>query len=989
MAQASVQVSLNDEFSSALREISDQLRGFGSSAQHAAAAATAQFKGVENASRKVGNEIRELIQLTGVTMTLLGGGVVASLGGIARSLETLSQNTLKLHSTAEALGTTTREINNFVQAGRFLGVSTGEAISSFQNLHSALQEIATKRHASQYLQQLIAGGGSTGVTLFNEILRALGPGDPEGRARAEALILSRMKEVNAAAGSFIARTFGISSTAFKDLEEFKGRLREIIEPSVELTREYNIAWVRLGQAWSDVGTKAANETMPAFTRLFGFLERQLDGPAGKWLEDTLIEWGKFFADPTTWQEAAKWMKAFFIGVGEVLGYIKAAYDVLDRDIVPRVGGWPVVITGVIAALVLELTGLNKGLIAIGAAGAGVAALIQLGRLIQGGSGGEATGPIDQDFETTPYRPALPSGMDLEFDPHSIAEDKRSRWERFKGGFGGGKPQFFAAQRDLDDNVSKTAVEVEKLHDILLMYGEPGTTAGAPSRGAALGQMLASVRQGGATGGGGGGGGGGIGQAMRVPAEPLLEGGGRRDPQGGSGGSRPRVPQGSIRAGIQGGGNTTTSPGVTPPEQQSPPGPQRNTTIAPGVTPPETTVPAPAIPPGVVPRIGGAGRSGMDIEFNPFGQSGRTGMDMEFNPFAGSAAAGSAAAGRVAAGNAAVGMTREQWMRGGPEWRAANPFQGDTPSAAPDAAPSTAPSAAPDAAPSPAPRGSSAGLGWPRVVNPPPQIEENSLRVIPRGGSGEFKPVMLADGSMPKAFVMHHTSGRGTVEGVMNTLRGRGLGVQYIMDREGNIYHTGGPGAAHMRPYFSKQGTALAREIGAQNQTVVGMEIIAKNNKDVDPKQVAAAAAFMRKYYPNVTPYGHGQLNTHKEADEGMAAVNAIMAERRGTGAPIIVKTTPKSGGTSAAFGDPLPRGDFSDVFDKDIPSGFGPKAKGSTSSVAPAIAREREAVSGMDLEVNVKAPRGKADVDVSGEGAFKGNTAVSKELVSGDLEGIE
>ena len=130
------------------------------------------------------------------------------------------------------------------------------------------------------------------------------------------------------------------------------------------------------------------------------------------------------------------------------------------------------------------------------------------------------------------------------------------------------------------------------------------------------------------------------------------------------------------------------------------------------------------------------------------------------------------------------------------------------------------------------------------------------------------------GGPPKAFIMHHTGGRGTPAGVEGTLRQRGLGVQYVMDREGHISRIGGPGAHHI---MAGKGVGA----GLSNRNVVGMEVIARNDADVTPAQVAAARAFIQKYYPNTPVYGHGEVNPgHKEASEGMSITRAIRNERR-------------------------------------------------------------------------------------------------------------
>jgi hypothetical protein len=137
-----------------------------------------------------------------------------------------------------------------------------------------------------------------------------------------------------------------------------------------------------------------------------------------------------------------------------------------------------------------------------------------------------------------------------------------------------------------------------------------------------------------------------------------------------------------------------------------------------------------------------------------------------------------------------------------------------------------------------------------------------------GGATSSPSKMGIDGV--KAFIMHHTGGRGTVAGVQQTLRQRGLGVEYVMDRDGNITQTGGRGAANIMPGWGPKG------VGLNNKNILGMEVIAKNDRDVTAAQIKAAKAFIDKNYPDLPVFGHGEVNPgHKEADEGMSIVNAI------------------------------------------------------------------------------------------------------------------
>jgi hypothetical protein len=133
-------------------------------------------------------------------------------------------------------------------------------------------------------------------------------------------------------------------------------------------------------------------------------------------------------------------------------------------------------------------------------------------------------------------------------------------------------------------------------------------------------------------------------------------------------------------------------------------------------------------------------------------------------------------------------------------------------------------------------------------------------------------MLAATGLPPAAFIMHHTSGRGNIEGLKETLRQRHLGVEYGMDREGNIFQIGGPGSSHMR---RGQGVGA----GLSNRNTVGMEVIAKNDRDVTPAQREAAMRFIAERYPNTRVFGHGEVNPHKEADEGMTIVGAIRRQR--------------------------------------------------------------------------------------------------------------
>lgn len=150
-------------------------------------------------------------------------------------------------------------------------------------------------------------------------------------------------------------------------------------------------------------------------------------------------------------------------------------------------------------------------------------------------------------------------------------------------------------------------------------------------------------------------------------------------------------------------------------------------------------------------------------------------------------------------------------------------------------------------------------------------------------------VQAVGGDDPAAFIMHHTGGRGTIADLQKTLQERGLGVEYAMDRDGNIYQIGAAGAQNIQTGWGPKGKGLS------NKNVVGMEIIAKDDSDLTDAQKNSAARFIAARYPNTPVLGHGEVNPgHKEADEGRSASEAALSLRSklGGGGPSLADNPP-------------------------------------------------------------------------------------------------
>ena len=118
----------------------------------------------------------------------------------------------------------------------------------------------------------------------------------------------------------------------------------------------------------------------------------------------------------------------------------------------------------------------------------------------------------------------------------------------------------------------------------------------------------------------------------------------------------------------------------------------------------------------------------------------------------------------------------------------------------------------------------------------------------------------------KYFVVHHTAGRGSAEGVVGVLNKRNLGVQWVVDREGDVFRTLPDGTIGWHAGHHDQKDAPA---DLQNHNSQGVEVIANNDADVLPVQVLAVFKLLKYLgYEKDEVWGHGEVTYNKEATEG-------------------------------------------------------------------------------------------------------------------------
>lgn len=145
------------------------------------------------------------------------------------------------------------------------------------------------------------------------------------------------------------------------------------------------------------------------------------------------------------------------------------------------------------------------------------------------------------------------------------------------------------------------------------------------------------------------------------------------------------------------------------------------------------------------------------------------------------------------------------------------------------------------------------------------IEDFEKEIIDISGKAD-QPTMSPAKDLDKYFVVHHTAGRGTADAVVGILNNRGLGVQWIIDREGKVYRSFPEG---MTAYHTGHQDQKDAPTDLQNQTAQGVEVVANDDADVVPIQVLAAWKLLKYLgYSKDQVWGHGEVTHNKQATEG-------------------------------------------------------------------------------------------------------------------------
>ena len=142
------------------------------------------------------------------------------------------------------------------------------------------------------------------------------------------------------------------------------------------------------------------------------------------------------------------------------------------------------------------------------------------------------------------------------------------------------------------------------------------------------------------------------------------------------------------------------------------------------------------------------------------------------------------------------------------------------------------------------------------------LKEGTLDITDISGTSTFKSKKLPT---DKYFIVHHTAGRGTASQVIDVLNARGLGIHWIIDRDGKLYKglPSGAKGAHVTSLYP----SVPKELG--NSSSQGVEIIAKQDNDILIPQCKTALKLVKSLnYPLSNIYGHGEVSSNKMKEEG-------------------------------------------------------------------------------------------------------------------------
>lgn len=423
-----IKLILKDEISKGIQDAFAKMR-----AEDAKFAASAQrghqaLQGMHGGLQMVGRELRTLASIAGVTGGLFGGGLIAGIAAVGKSLGDMAREGLQLHYTAQALGVTTETLTKYSDALVALGQSHEQARSGITSAMGALRDLQTQGTKSNIFQELAKDASGNGARLARELMAELN--GPNGMQGALQLLFNRMQGMNPEAQRAIAKMFGLGTVGARDITTILPLLNERLQLSVADAQRLALANANLEISMGNIGTQLANALMPPFSRFVSALDTWLQSEAGQKFVDQIAAWGEDLATATAaWIEEGGLQNALE-GLNTVFADLKIGFLAVDKIVNDMGIGWPRAIAGIVALkLGAELASIAIGLAAV----ARIPGILRVLPLIAGYYAAkkfrEAVGGEEREKGAIER---VPGGGRLE-DMPGLTEEQRKNLEGFRGG----------------------------------------------------------------------------------------------------------------------------------------------------------------------------------------------------------------------------------------------------------------------------------------------------------------------------------------------------------------------------------------------------------------------------------------------------------------------------------------------------------------------------------------------------------------------------
>jgi len=325
MADQTIEIKLilRDEMSKALAPIEAQLKRIGETRVDRLHGA------MDRLAPAVRVVHRELSTLTRMTLGgLVGGGVIAGLATLTKSLQEMSAQQIQLRYSSQALGVSTKHLEDWKSALVGLGESPEAAASSLKRSVEILDEFMVKGQKSSLGSFLKESKG--GASIARELTQIIAK---EGNEAGQKFLINVAKHITDRKGrAEFLKQVSLPYSAL-GIDKMLSQLPARVELSNEQVDAMAIANMQLERHSENIKLILANEMLPAITAITKSLSEYLQTEAGQKFSKQL---GEIAGDIS--KAVSAWIQEG--GLESALKTLESAFGAADK-VIKAIGlSWP-------------------------------------------------------------------------------------------------------------------------------------------------------------------------------------------------------------------------------------------------------------------------------------------------------------------------------------------------------------------------------------------------------------------------------------------------------------------------------------------------------------------------------------------------------------------------------------------------------------------------------------------------------------------------